>query len=157
VLQECKQNRCCCKKCPSERRRTHRDRGPGLPSSPRAAAAVRHHSTYIGPPNGPIQRPKPVSYAQYECYEATARSETRNTKIGPCDAVCDPRPARCPAWGLGTGDWGTRPWKWQNWAPSTRNAQMLMQGDRWPILLILRCSLLATRYSYYYYSSGGKK
>jgi hypothetical protein len=37
---------------------------------------IRRHITYIGPPNGPIQRPKPVRYVQYECYEATARSET---------------------------------------------------------------------------------
>jgi hypothetical protein len=38
--------------------------------------------TYIGPPNGPIQRPNPVRYVQYECYEATARSETRKLARG---------------------------------------------------------------------------
>jgi hypothetical protein len=48
--------------------------------------------TYIGPPNSPIQRPKPVRYVQYECYEATARSETRK--------FARVRPARCPAWGI---------------------------------------------------------
>jgi hypothetical protein len=50
----------------------------------------RHCFTYIGSPNGPIQRPNPVRYVQYECYETTARSETRKlTRV---------RPARCPAW-----------------------------------------------------------
>jgi hypothetical protein len=53
---------------------------------------VRHCFTYLGPPNGPIQRPKPVRYVQYECYETTARSETRK--------LARVRPARCPAWGI---------------------------------------------------------
>jgi hypothetical protein len=42
----------------------------------------RHCFTYLGPPNGPIQRPKPVRYVQYECYEATARSEIRKLAAG---------------------------------------------------------------------------
>jgi hypothetical protein len=48
---------------------------------------------YNGPPNGPIQRPKPVSrYVQCECCKTTARSETRKlARVGP---------ARCPAWGI---------------------------------------------------------
>jgi hypothetical protein len=41
----------------------------------------RDSFTYIGPPNGPIQRLEPVRYAQYGCYETTARSETR--KLAP--------------------------------------------------------------------------
>jgi hypothetical protein len=53
----------------------------------------RHCFTYIGLPNGPIQRPKPVRYAQCECYEATARSETTRK-------LARVRPARCPAWGI---------------------------------------------------------
>jgi hypothetical protein len=44
----------------------------------------RHYVTYIGPPNGPIQRTNPVRYVQYECYEATAGSETRKLARGPC-------------------------------------------------------------------------
>jgi hypothetical protein len=43
---------------------------------------------YIGSLNGPIQRPKPDRYVQYEFYEATARSKTPNTRNWP---VCDPR------------------------------------------------------------------
>jgi hypothetical protein len=48
---------------------------------------------YNGPPNGPIQRPKPVSrYVQCGCCKTTARSETRKlARVGP---------ARCPAWGI---------------------------------------------------------
>jgi hypothetical protein len=49
----------------------------------------RHSFTYIGSPNGPIQRPNPVMYVQYECYETTAGSETRK--------LARMRPARCPA------------------------------------------------------------
>jgi hypothetical protein len=48
----------------------------------------RHCFTYLGPPNGPVQRPKPVRYVQYECYETTARSETRGANRGPiCTAA----------------------------------------------------------------------
>jgi hypothetical protein len=43
----------------------------------------RHYVTYIGPPNGPIQRTNPVRYVQHECYETTANCGVRNTKIGP--------------------------------------------------------------------------
>jgi hypothetical protein len=50
----------------------------------------RHCFTYIGSPNGPIQRPNPVRYVQYKRYETTARSETRK--------LARARPARCPAW-----------------------------------------------------------
>jgi hypothetical protein len=52
---------------------------------------IRDCLTYIGSPNGPIQRPNPVRYVQYGCYEATARPETRNTKIGPCATRARPR------------------------------------------------------------------
>jgi hypothetical protein len=62
-------------------------------------AGGRHCFTYIGYPNGPIQRPKPVRYVQYECYETTARSETRK--------LARVRPARCPAWGR-TGEYGLK-------------------------------------------------
>jgi hypothetical protein len=44
---------------------------------------------YIGSPNGPIQRPNPVRYVQYECYETSC--EVRNTKIGPCATRALPR------------------------------------------------------------------
>jgi hypothetical protein len=57
-----------------------------LPIGP---GARRDSFMYIGSPNGPIQRLKPVRYAQYECYETTARSETRK--------LARVRPARCPA------------------------------------------------------------
>ncbi len=49
-----------------------------------AASSARYCFTYIGPTNGPIQRPNPVRYVQYECDETTARYETPNTEIGPC-------------------------------------------------------------------------
>jgi hypothetical protein len=51
--------------------------------------AARGSFMYIGSPNGPIQRLEPVRYVQYECYETTARSETRK--------LARVRPARCPA------------------------------------------------------------
>jgi hypothetical protein len=57
----------------------------------RMASSTRHYVTYIGSPNGPIQRTNPVRYVQYECYETTAGSETR--KLARVR-----RPARCPAW-----------------------------------------------------------
>jgi hypothetical protein len=61
-----------------------------------ALARTRGSFTYIGSPNGPIQRLEPVrlgmSNVQYGCYEATARSETRK--------LARVRPARCPAWRL---------------------------------------------------------
>jgi hypothetical protein len=57
----------------------------------------RHCFTYIGSPNGPIQRPNPVRYVQYEYCEATARSETRE--------LARVRPARCPAWGIWPLKW----------------------------------------------------
>jgi hypothetical protein len=60
--------------------------GPGS----RVVPCSRDSFMYIGPPNGPIQRLKPVRYVQYECYETTARSETRK--------LARVRPARCPAW-----------------------------------------------------------
>jgi hypothetical protein len=44
-------------------------------------AAIRHSFTYIGSPNGPIQRTNPVRYVQYECYKK--KCGVRNTKIGP--------------------------------------------------------------------------
>jgi hypothetical protein len=50
--------------------------------------STRHCFTYICPPNGPIQRPNPVRYVQYECYETTARSEKHENW-----PVCDPRAA----------------------------------------------------------------
>jgi hypothetical protein len=50
---------------------------------------VRHCFAYIGPPNGPIQRPNPVRYVRYGCYETTAGSETRI--IGPCATRALPR------------------------------------------------------------------
>jgi hypothetical protein len=54
------------------------------------ARGTRHYVTYIGSPNGPIQRTNPVRYVQYECpYETTAGSETRK--------LARVRPARCPA------------------------------------------------------------
>jgi hypothetical protein len=60
----------------------------------RAWCLVRHCFAYIGPLNGPVQRPKPVRYFQYECYEASARYETRK--------LARVRPARCPTpWGPG--------------------------------------------------------
>jgi hypothetical protein len=52
-----------------------------------APAYVRDSFMYIGSPNGPIQRMEPVRYVQYECYETTARSETRK--------LARVRPARC--------------------------------------------------------------
>jgi hypothetical protein len=55
----------------------------------RSGPETRHCFTYIGSPNGPVQRPNPVRYVQYECYETTARSETRK--------LARVRPARCPA------------------------------------------------------------
>jgi hypothetical protein len=45
------------------------------------ATVGRHYVTYLGPPNGPTQRTNPVRYVQYECYEATAGTETRK-KLG---------------------------------------------------------------------------
>jgi hypothetical protein len=41
------------------------------------------YTVYRLSPNGPIQRPTPVRYVQYGCYETTARTETRKSKIGP--------------------------------------------------------------------------
>jgi hypothetical protein len=55
----------------------------------RAHAGSSDCFTYIGPPNGPTQRPKAIRYVQYECYETTARSETR--KLAPCAARALPR------------------------------------------------------------------
>jgi hypothetical protein len=49
--------------------------------------AGRHYVTYIGSPNGPIQRTNPVRYVQYECYETTA---------GPVRAVRDAKPQDAP-------------------------------------------------------------
>jgi hypothetical protein len=54
-----------------------------------ALGLSRDSFTYTGSPNGPIQRLEPVRYVQYECYETTARSETRK--------LARVRPARCPA------------------------------------------------------------
>jgi hypothetical protein len=85
----------------------------------REDAICRHCFTYIGSPHGPIQRPKPVRYAQCGCYEITARSETQK--------LARVRPARCPAWGL--GDMALEVAKR---APSTRKCKW---GDRWPVLL----------------------
>jgi hypothetical protein len=68
-----------------------RPRATHVRHAPRAASAssshIRQCFTYIGSPNSPIQR-----YVQYECYETTARSETRK--------LARVRPARCPAWGI---------------------------------------------------------
>jgi hypothetical protein len=61
------------------------------PETRKLARVGRHCLTYLGPPDGPIQRLKPVRYVQYECYETTARSETRNTKIGPRATCALPR------------------------------------------------------------------
>jgi hypothetical protein len=55
----------------------------GLASTNSQQPTGRHCFTYIGSPNGPIQRPNPVRYVQYGCYEATARSETRKLARGP--------------------------------------------------------------------------
>jgi hypothetical protein len=53
---------------------------------------------YIGPPNGPIQRPKPITYVQCDCCKTTARSETRKlARVGP---------ARCLR--LGPGGYGLK-------------------------------------------------
>jgi hypothetical protein len=49
----------------------------------------RHCFTYMGSPNGHIQRPNPVRYVQYECY-----------KNWP---VCDPRAAPPGEYGLKSG------------------------------------------------------
>jgi hypothetical protein len=51
---------------------------------------TRGSFTYIGSPNGPIQRLEPVRYVQYECYETTARSAGPKHENWP---VCDPRAA----------------------------------------------------------------
>jgi hypothetical protein len=65
---------------------------------PRALrVAGRYCFTYIGSPNGPIQRPNPVRYVQCECHETTARSEIRK--------LARVRPARCPAWRIWPLKW----------------------------------------------------
>jgi hypothetical protein len=71
-------------------RRAGAGRGRGMRHGRGLAGSGRHCFTYIGSPNGPIQRSNPVRYVQYECYETTARSETRK--------LACVRPARCPAW-----------------------------------------------------------
>jgi hypothetical protein len=87
--------------------------------------------SFIGPPNGPVQRPKTVRYVQHGGYEATARSAgppdrrtVRNTKHetrklarvrvralalsanrSVYGIIWDMGPARCPC----PASWGIRP------------------------------------------------
>jgi hypothetical protein len=92
---------CCARRCvwlkvaPGS---THGPRPRPTHTHPAAAGTVsrityhvyrNRYIVYIDFPNGPIQRTTPVRYVQYECYEATARSETRK--------LARVRPARCPA------------------------------------------------------------
>jgi hypothetical protein len=93
----------------------------------------RHCFAYIGSPNGPIQRPNPVRYVRYECYETTARSETRKLA-----RVRDPRAAPPGEYGLKSGENGhlTR----ANWAIDGPYC-----SPTWPSVFGRRCEPLAGR------------
>jgi hypothetical protein len=73
-----------------------------LPIADCCCSTARHCFcfAYIGPPNGPIQRPNPVRYVQCGCYETTARSEHQNWP------VCDPRVAPPGEYGFKSGENG---------------------------------------------------
>jgi hypothetical protein len=75
--------------CNSPARQHQQQQQPGSRAETPGPGAGRGSFAYTGSPNGPIQRLEPVRYVQYECYETTARSETRK--------LARVRPARCPA------------------------------------------------------------
>jgi hypothetical protein len=67
---------------------------PLPPALPPGFWSGRHHVTYIGPPNGPIQRPKAVRYVQYTC----AMKQLRGPKHKNWPAY-DPRARALPRLG----------------------------------------------------------
>jgi hypothetical protein len=104
--------------------------------APLIRAMHRHCFAYLGPPNGPVQRPKPFRYVQYECYETTARSETRK--------LARVRPARCPAWGIwisGSANqrWMALPRRSRGQTQATRGVNDPPQGQLACIVLLPVC------------------